>query len=235
RLGSPRVQLTAHAWRAIAEVLDHPNSEPRELPGLQARAEHAGIGLRVLPQLFASIVSRRLDSFAAAEHLARQAGNTWAQVSALTWTAALNPTPRKARWLVRLLEATGWRRPVLVPPEIAADAALGLASLGLRGQAIVELASTAGRPNVLLDVSMRHIDDTAAPLASRLAAVEALGTLGTTRAADVLARLGRRNDEPGPPAPILSDRQRRTGLTEREIEVLQLARVGGTNREIAEQ
>src|SRR5438105_7903675 len=173
--------------------------------------------------------------FVVAEATARRVGNTWAQVSALAWIAALNPNPRAARWLVMLLYATGWRRLVLVPPEVAADAALGLASLGLRGQAIVELASTAGRPNVLLDVSLRHIDDTAAPLASRLAAVEALGTLGTTRAADVLARLGRRNDELGRRARIVSDRKRRTGLTEREIEVLQLARVGGTNREIAEQ
>ena len=159
----------------------------------------------------------------------------WALVSSLTWIAALNPNAHSGRWLCALLEATGWRRPVLVPAEIAADAALGLASLGFRGRAIVELASTAGRPNILLDVALRHVDDTAAPLAARLAAVEALGTLGTTRAGEVLARLGRHNDELGRRARLVSERRRRTGLSEREVEVLQLAGEGLTNREIAER
>src|SRR5438552_1780480 len=235
RFGSPRAQLIGQSWRIAADLVAGGYGPHPELPGLRAQASRAGIGLQVLPLLLAAASSRRPADFVVAEATARRVGNTWAQVSALAWIAALNPNPRAARWLAMLLEATGWRRLVLVPPEVAADAALGLASLGLRGQAIVELASTAGRPNVLLDVSMRHIDDTAAPLASRLAAVEALGTLGTTRAADVLARLGRRNDELGRRARIVSDRKRRTGLTEREIEVLQLARVGGTNREIAEQ
>jgi len=189
----------------------------------------------VLPLLFFAVTSRRPEDFQAAERVAREAGNMWAQISALVWLAALNPTPRIGRWLAVLLEATGWRRPVLVPPEIAADAALGLASLGLRGGAIVELASAAGRPNILLDVALRHVDDTAAPLEARLAAVEALGTLGTTRAGEVLARLGRRNDELGRRARLVSERRRRTGLSEREVEVLQLAGEGLTNREIAER
>src|SRR3989441_6805426 len=161
-----------------------------------------------------------MDEFADAERLARRVGNVWAQVSALTWMAALNPSPAVARWLAVLLEATGWRRLVLVPSEVAADAALGLASLGIRGQAVVELASAAGRPNVLLDVALRHVDDTAAPLESRLAAVEALGTLGTSRASDILARLTRRNDELSRRARLVSQRRKRTGLTEREVEVL---------------
>ena len=122
-----------------------------------------------------------------------------------------------------------------MPPEVAADAALGAASLGIRSQAIVELASAAGRPNVLLEVAVRHVDDTAAPLQSRLAAVEALGTLGTTRADELLARLARRNDELGKRARLVSQRRRRTGLSEREVEVVQLAASGGTNREIAER
>jgi DNA-binding CsgD family transcriptional regulator len=234
RLGSPRAQLLSQAWRAAAEHLQRPHVPHPELPGLRAQAERAGAGLRVLPQLFAAVTSRRPDDFVTAERLAREVGNMWAQVSALTWLAALNPTPFAARWLARLLETTGWRRLVLVPPEIAADAALGLASMGLRGQSIVELASAAGRPNVLLDVSLRHVDDTAAPLDSRLAAVEALGTLGTTRAGEILARLARRNDELGRRSRVVSQRRRRTGLSERELEVLRLAAAGRTNREIAE-
>jgi DNA-binding CsgD family transcriptional regulator len=234
-LGSARAQLSSHAWRVTAEFLATPGERHPELPGLRAQADRAGIGLRVLPQLLAGIASKRPADFAAAETLARRAGNRWAQVSALTWMAAHNPNARVARWLAVLLETTGWRRPVLVPPEVAADAALGVVSLGVRGQAIVELASAAGRPNILLEVSVRHVDDTAAPLSARLAAVEALGTLGTTRADELLTRLSRRNDELGKRARLVSQRRKRTGLSEREVEVLHLAGTGLTNRDIAER
>ncbi|MDQ2914240.1 MAG: LuxR C-terminal-related transcriptional regulator [Chloroflexota bacterium] len=234
-LGSARAQLASHAWRVTAEYLKAPGEPHPELPGLRAQASRAGVGLRVLPQLLAGIMTRRPADLAAAEALARRAGNRWAQVTALTWTAAHNPNARVARWLAVLLETTGWRRPILVPAEVAADAALGVASLGVRSQAIVELASAAGRPNILLDVSLRHVDDTAAPLPSRLAAVEALGTLGTSRSAEILVRLARRNDELGRRARLVSERQRRTGLSEREVEVLQFAGSGLTNREIAER
>jgi DNA-binding NarL/FixJ family response regulator len=87
----------------------------------------------------------------------------------------------------------------------------------------------------LLDVAVRHVDDTAAPLPSRLAAVESLGTLGTTRADELLTRLARRNDDLGRRARLVSQRRRRTGLSEREVEVVQLAAAGGTNRDIAER
>jgi DNA-binding CsgD family transcriptional regulator len=234
-LGSARAQLASHAWRVTAEYVRTPGEPHPELPGLRAQADRAGIGLRVLPQLLAGIASKRPADLAAAETLARRAGNRWAQITALTWMAAHNPNARVARWLAVLLETTGWRRPVLVPAEVAADAALGAASLGVRSQAIVELASAAGRPNILLEVSVRHVDDTAAPLPARLAAVEALGTLGTTRADELLARLARRNDELGKRARLVSQRRRRTGLSEREVEVLHLAGTGLTNRDIAER
>lgn len=234
-LGSARAQLASHAWRVTAEYTSAPGERHPELPGLRAQADRAGVGLRVLPQLLAGIISKRPADLATAEALARRAGNRWAQVTALTWMAAHNPNARVARWLAVLLEATGWRRPLLVPAEVAADAALGVASLGVRSQAIVELASASGRPNILLEVSTRHVEDTAAPLPSRLAAVEALGTLGTTRADELLARLSRRNDDLGKRARLVSQRRRRTGLSEREVEVVQLAAAGGTNREIAER
>jgi DNA-binding CsgD family transcriptional regulator len=234
-LGSARAQLASHAWRVTSEFVGGSGERHPELPGLRAQADRAGIGLRVLPQLLAGIASKNPADLAAAEALARRAGNRWAQVTALTWMAAHNPNARVARWLAVLLETTGWRRPVLVPPEVAADAALGVASLGVRSQAIVELASAAGRPNILLEVAARHVDDTAAPLPARLAAVEALGTLGTTRADELLARLARRNDDLGKRARLVSQRRRRTGLSEREVEVLQLAGTGLTNRDIAER
>jgi len=105
----------------------------------------------------------------------------------------------------------------------------------VRHHALVEFASSAGRPNILLDIALRHVDDTAASLPSRLAAVEALGTLGTLRAGEILNRVARRNDDLGKRARLVSQRRRRTGLSEREVEVVQLAAAGGTNRDIAER
>jgi DNA-binding CsgD family transcriptional regulator len=236
RLGSPRAQLIASSWRVATQMAhDQFDKKHIELPAISAQGAQAGIGLRVLPQLLQAITTRRPVDFAVAEASARRSGQVWAQVSALTWSAAVNPTSRVARWLEIMLRATGWRRPVLVPPHIAGDAALGLASFGVRNHALVEFASSAGRPNILLEIALRHVDDTAAPLPSRLAAVEALGTLGTSRANDILDRVSRHNDELGRRARLVSERRRRTGLSEREIEVLQLAGTGLTNREIAER
>jgi DNA-binding CsgD family transcriptional regulator len=236
RIGSPRAQLISSSWRVATEMArDQFERQHIELPAISAQGAQAGIGLRVLPQLLHAITTRRPLDFAVAEASARRSGQVWAQVSALTWSAAVNPTSRVARWLEILLRTTGWRRPVLVPPHVAADAALGLASSGLRDRALVEFASSAGRPNILLEIALRHVDDTAAPLPSRLAAVEALGTLGTSRANDILARVSRQSDELGRRARVVSQRRRRTDLSEREIEVIQLAGTGLTNREIAER
>ncbi len=236
RIGSPRAQLIASSWRVAAEMAqDQFEQKHIELPAISAQGSQAGTGLRVLPQLLQAITTRRPADFAVAEVSARRSGQVWAQVSALTWSAAVNPTRRVVRWLEILLRTTGWRRPVLVPPHIAADAALGLASTGVRDRALVEFASSAGRPNILLEIALRHVDDTPATLVSRLAAVEALGTLGTSRANEILARVSRQNDELGRRARVVSERRRRTGLSEREIEVVQLARTGLTNREIAER
>jgi DNA-binding CsgD family transcriptional regulator len=236
RIGSPRAQLIASSWRVASEMArDQFDKDHTGLPAISAQAAQAGVGLRVLPQLLQAITTRRPADFAVAEASARRSGQVWAQVSALTWSASVNPTRRVVRWLEILLRTTGWRRPVLVPPHIAGDAALGLASSGVRDRALVEFASSAGRPNILLEIALRHVDDTAAPLPSRLAAVEALGTLGTTRAKEILARISRQNDELGRRARVVSERRRRTSLSEREIEVLQIASTGATNREIAER
>ena len=237
RFGSPRAQVLAASWRVASEMArDRYEPSHPELPALLAQAAQAGAGLRVLPQLLRGIATRKANDLALAEASARRSGQVWAQISALTWTAALNPTTRVVRWLSALLEATGWRRPSLVPADIAADAALGMASAGMRSAAIVEFASASGRPNVLLEVAMRHIEDTAAPLDARIAAVEALGTLGTARAHEVLARLGRRNDELARRARLVGERRRRgVVLSEREVEVVRLASEGLTNQLIAER
>jgi len=101
---------------------------------------------------------------------------------------------------------------------------------------IIELAALGGRANVTVEVAMRHIDDAEAPGIARLAAVEALGKLGTTHAREILHRLSRRTDGIGSAARhILATRSAGTTLTERELEVLDLARHGLTNRDIAER
>lgn len=234
-LGSPRAQLQAQTWRVAAWMLEGRSPHAAGLPGLLAEAQRAAPGLRVVPLLLRGIASHRPEDLHAAEQIARQVGNVWAQVSALTWLVALDPQPVTARWLHRLIETTGWRRPILVPATVAADAALGLAAAGKRGVSTVELAAVAGRANVTVEVAMRHIDDAAAPRQARIAAVEALGKLGTTHSREILHRVSRRADELGAVARrIVTSRATGTTLSERELEVLNLARHGLTNRDIAE-
>jgi len=236
RLGSPRAQLQARSWHVAAGLLQGRSADGVGLSGLLAESRRAAPGLRVLPLLLRGFTSHRPEDFAAAESVARRVGNVWAQVSALTWQVALNPRPITARWLYRLLETTGWRRPIFVPPTVAADAALGLAAAGKRGVSIVELAASGGRANVTVEVAMRHIDDAEAPGLARIAAVDALGKLGTTHSREILHRLSRRTDDIGVAARrILATRSLGTTLTERELEVLDLARHGLTNRAIAER
>jgi two-component system nitrate/nitrite response regulator NarL len=119
---------------------------------------------------------------------------------------------------------------------VAADAALGLVAAGKRGVSIIELATAGGRANVTVEVAMRHVDDPEAPKVARLAAVDALGKLGTTHSREILHRLSRRTDEVGPTARrLLASRPLGNTLSERELEVVDLARHGLTNREIAER
>jgi DNA-binding CsgD family transcriptional regulator len=235
-MASPRAKLQAQTWLVAEELIAGIDPSQTELEGLLLQARSATPGLRALPQLLDAYARPRHSAFSEALDLGRQAGNVWLQVSALTWMTALNPTPWANRFLYRLLEVTGWRRPVLVPPQIAADAALGLTTAGLRGRGIVELALVAGRPNVTVEVAQRHVDDENAPAAARLAAVEALGKLGIARSREIVERISRRRDELGMLAKSITSRPS-SGilLSEREIEVLSLAARGMTNREIGVQ
>ncbi len=236
RLASPRAQLQARSWHVAAGLLEGLSADEAGLPGLLAESRGAAPGLRVVPFLLRGIASHRQEDLKAAEMVARQVGNVWAQVSALTWLVAIDPQPVTVRWLHRLLETTGWRRPILVPATVAADAALGLAAAGKRGVSIVEVAALGGRANVTVEVAMRHIDDAEAPRPSRIAAVEALGQLGTTHSREILHRISRRTDDLGAIARrIVTSRAVGTTLSERELEVVDLARHGLTNRDIAER
>lgn len=236
RLASPRAQLQARSWHVAAGIREGQGSDEAGLPGLLAAARGAAPGLRVLPLLLRGIASRRAEDLHAAERVARQVGNVWAQVSALTWLVALDPQPVTVRWLHRLLETTGWRRAILVPSAVAADAALGLTAAGKRGVSIVEVAALGERANVTVEVAMRHIEDAEAPREARLAAVDALGKLGTTHSREILHRVSRRTDEIGIAARrIVNSRAAGTTLSERELEVVDLARHGLTNKDIAER
>ena len=236
RLGSPRAQLQARSWHVAAGIQEGQSADEAGLPGLLAEARGAAPGLRVVPLLLRGLATHRPEDLYAAEVVARQVGNVWAQVSALTWLVALDPQPATVRWLHRLLETTGWRRPILVPPAVAADAALGLAAAGKRGVSIVEVAALGERANVTVEVAMRHIDDAEAPREARLAAIEALGKLGTTHSREILHRVSRRTDDIGVAARrIVNSRTAGTTLSERELEVVDLTRHGLTNKDIAER
>src|SRR2546428_7286276 len=104
------------------------------------------------------------------------------------------------------------------------------------GVSIIEVAALGERANVTVEVAMRHIDDAEAPREARLAAVEALGKLGTTHSREILHRVSRRTDGIGTAARrIVTSRTAGTTLSERELEVLDLARHGLTNRDIGER
>jgi DNA-binding CsgD family transcriptional regulator len=233
-LASPRAHLVATSWRVAAQLIQNVEGRPRELPGVLEQARMAGPGLRVLPQLLKAIVDQQPGEFLKAERLARHAGSVWAQVSALVWATALSPQRHTAHRLHQLLNVTGWRRPALVPPEIAAEAALGLATVGARGRAIVELAAVAGRPNVTLEVAKRHVEEATVSREDKFHALDVLAALGTTHAEELLRRASARRDEIGQRATALLARPSHPlGLSERELEILELAGDGSTNREIA--
>jgi DNA-binding CsgD family transcriptional regulator len=234
RIASPRWQLQAEAWRVADELRSGTPGNRTELAGLVARTRHATPGLKALPTFLQGFSQRRYDVLEEAERLARRSGNVWLQISALSWMTALDPRVRPAKRLRQLLEITGWRRLVLVPSEIAADAALGMTSMGERSEAILELALTADRPNVTTELIAKYIDDPKTPAKTRLSAVNALGRVGTTHAREILSRLAQRRDEVGRAASKTTEGPA-YGLSEREIEVLSLAADGRTNKQIGEK
>ena len=233
RFASPRLVLQARTWR-VAAVVDAADARARAA-ALLVTARRTGAGLRFLPLLLHAIAERRVESFAEAEREARRAGALWAQVSASSWSLALDPDPIVGRRLARLLRISGWRRPALVPSEVAADAALGMTSTGIRGSAVIELALASGRRNVTYEVARRHLDDPMTDGDTQRAAITALATLGTTHARELLHRLARRPDALGRAAAVHLTGTHPTSLTEREVEVLDHAGHGLTNKEIADR
>ncbi len=236
RLAAPRAELQAISWCVASDLRSGRRGRDTELAGLLAKARRGTPGLRGLPLFLSGYAERNYDAFREAEHLARRAGNVWLQVSALVWMLAIEPQAAPARRLHKLLDITAWRRPILTPPEVAADAALAMTVTGERGRSILELALTAGRPAVTTEVVMRHLDDPNVSNAARTAAVDVLGLVGTMQARDILGRLAKRNDDVGRSAAKLSSQGRPSiSLSEREVEVLSLAADGLTNRQIAER
>jgi DNA-binding CsgD family transcriptional regulator len=234
RFASPRWQLQADAWKVASDLRAGAVGHKTELAGLAARARRATPGLKALPTYLVGFSQRSYGAFEESARLGRRSGNVWLQVSAMTWMTALDPRPEVGKRLRQLLEASGWRRLVLVPTEIAADAALGMTSLGERSDAILELALIADRPNVTTELISRYIDDPKTPMATRLSAVNALGRVGTTHAREILSRLAQRRDDVGKAAAKTAEGPT-YGLSEREIEVLSLAADGLTNRQIGEK
>ncbi len=235
RMASPRALFHAQSWRVAGEILAGHSPSGAELAGLIARSRSAAIGLRALPQLLHGWVSHRYPDFADALRVARQAGNVWVQVAALAWMTAIDPTPSVTRSLFRLLEVSGWRRLVFVPPQVAADAALALSS-SFHGNSVLELALLAGRSTVTVEIANKYLEDSATPSSVRLRSVEMLGKLGTVRSREILQRLSRRKDDVSElSASLLSRRAPSLALSDREAEVLDLVARGLTNREIGKR
>ena len=233
RIGSPRLLLQAQSWKAAVAFGEVDRGAL--VAGLLVKTRRSGPGLRALPLLLRAIEARSRALFIEAEHEARRAGALWTQVAALTWATALDPDPVISRRLSRVLNASGWRRPALVPSEIASDAALGLASTGIRSVAAMELAAAAGRPNVTYEIARRYLDDIRTNAQAQRAAIDALAAVGTTHARELLHRVARRSDAIGRAASEHLARAHPTTLSERETEVLDLAGHGMTNKEIAEK
>jgi len=236
RLAAPRAELQASSWIVASELRSGRRSRDTELAGLVAKARRGPPGLRGLLVFLSGYAERNYDAFREAEHLARRAGNVWLQVSAMAWMLAIEPQGSTARRLHQLLDITAWRQPILAPPDVAADAALAMTVTGERGRSILELALTAGRPAVTTEVVIRHLDDPSVTTATRSAAVDVLGLIGTMQARELIARLAKRNDDVGRSAAKLSSHSGpHISLSEREVEVLSLAADGLTNRQIAER
>ena len=234
-LGSPRLQLQSESWRVAVDLVSSSGRNLDELPGLLARARSAAPGLRSLPELLSGIWTRDPVALGVAERLSRRAGNVWSQLSALAWTLSINPSRATASRFARLLCISGWRRLVLVPSDIAADAALALVTLGYRGQSIIEFASATERPSVILAVCSQHLADERVMPEARVSAVEALGRLDSTHARETLMRTATTGEAGVAVAASAALRPGRgeLPLSEREVEVIQLAGRGMTNREIA--
>ncbi len=236
RLCSPRFEIQTEAWRIAAELHAGNTAGVRDLPGLRVQSGGTSPGLRSLPEFLSGWAGEDPEALELAEQLARTAGQLWLQLSALAWLAALRPRRRELRRLCLLLEASGWRRLPFVPRDIAARAAVALVEGGHRAAAIVELASASGRPKAALAIAETHAADIRAPLGARRAAVEVLHLMGAGLGRAALRDIAHGKDEIGRLATQhLSNGHGQTGLSEREVEVVDLAGRGLTNREIGDR
>lgn len=236
RLGSPRAQLIAEAWVVAAQFANAKVARRTDLLALLAGSRRASPGLRVLPELLSGLASEKYSAFQDAEKIARRAGLVWAQVTALVWMTALDPNPRTSRHLSRLLAVTGWRRPVFVTEAILAEAVLGLLGHGVRSQPLLELALGTRRSTTAAEVAAAHANDVNVPRTTRIAAIEALAKIGTSHSRRMLERVAIGTGPVGDFAKtILFARTRRAGMSEREVEVIELVGQGMTNRAIADR
>jgi DNA-binding CsgD family transcriptional regulator len=236
RLSSPRLQFLGHSWRALANALDgNAAAAEREARGLLTEARRVRPALRVVPQLLEAIATKQVEAFVAAESFARRSGHVWAQASALLWLAALAPTPAVATRARRLFTATGWRRPPGVA-DIGAQAVAGLLGEGARGTWVLELARAIAPLSAAVPVAVVHVRDRALPIETRMLALEILKQAGATSAREELRPVAR---EQGPlghaAAEWLASPGRPLGLSERELQVLELAGDGLTDKAIADR
>jgi DNA-binding NarL/FixJ family response regulator len=236
RLSSPRLQFAAHCWRVFAAHLTGERSIAREVPALVAEGRWARPGLAGFAAFIDGLVSGRAERIADAERLARRSGQVWMQVSAVVQLMAARPDERTARRAARLLRISGWRRIAGLTPDTATVAIESMVASGLRGEWLVELAVATARPSTAARIALATATDHAVPDAERVAALIALEGLGVDTLREQLRPLAREGGAVGRAAASYLERPRHpAGLTTRELEVLELAGVGLTNKAIADR
>ena len=237
RLSSPRLQFAAHCWRVLsAYLLGDQRSASREVHGLLAEGRWARPGLAGFAAFIDGLVTGRADRLADAERLARRSGQVWMQASAIVHLMAIHPDRATARRATRLLPLSGWRRIVGVTSETGTAASDAMIAQGLRGSWLVELAVAAAHPSAAARIALATATDHGVSDAERVAAMNALEGLGVDDLRQQLRPIAREGGAVGRIAASYLERPRHpAGLTTRELEVLELAGLGLTDKAIAER
>ena len=125
---------------------------------------------------------------------------------------------------------------MLVPHDIGADAARAVAEAGLRSEALLAFAAASGSAATAFEIAKVHLADARLDAPTRVQAVELLARVGSDAAREAVRQAAHEPGSVGHAASaFLEHRPPRLGLTERELEIVELAGRGMTNREIAER
>ena len=234
RFGSPRLRFHAQSWQIAASSRGATRTVAQRISGHYELAQNAAPGLRALPAFLEGVARSDASVLRDAERSARLSGQIWLQLAALAGLLGLAADQHQARRFVRLLELTGWRRLPLIAQDRIGSLALRLTEGGSRSSALVQLAESSGESAPAVQVARMHAEDRSEDRSTRLSGIRALGRSGTEEGTRVLRALSEGVDDvAGDARAELKQRRGRSGLSDRELEVLGLVGRGLTNRQIA--